>query len=383
MGKKVKKIFLSIYRKILIHKDLLIPILLVLILPSFSGSIIGYVYSEKQLSHIPIVIVDHDNSSFSQGLVKQISTNNLFQVVDYRQNDDDIKDLIDQGAVVAGMIVPKKFSEEVIGGKAPKIMVIYDGAQMSAVGVIKSKISEVLGTVKASYLISLQEGKLGIMPDAAKSNLMPIQFTTRLLGNPTKSLVEFMMMGVLISIAQFGIFILGILTPKERNCLQLFKQNLSCAVIGSASILLSLMIQVKCFGMPYRGSAAAAFLLIFLFSAGMSALGILANLIIKDKSAVAIKLMSPITITFLLSGYTYPLLGMPDLFTIISKFIPITYCAIPLRDLSLMDRTLQDILPNVFWLIKFIGVIWASILCIVMINRMSKQRYQPTKEAQI
>ncbi len=243
----MKKIFLDIYYKMLIHKSILIPILLVLIIPSASSALLGRVYIEKQLNHIPIVIVDHDNSSLSKELVKQISTNPLFRVVEYRKSDDDVKNSLENGMTVAGIIIPNKFSEEVVGGRAPKIMLIYDGSQMSAVGTIKLKIAEVLGTVRAGYLMSLQEGKLGIMPDTALNNAMPIQITTRLLGNPTKSMTEFIIVGALVSIAQFGIFCLGVLVPKNRNCLQLFMQNLICAGIGSVSIFLSLLIQVNFF----------------------------------------------------------------------------------------------------------------------------------------
>lgn len=378
----MKKIFHDIYYKMLIHKSILIPILLVLIIPSASSALIGRVYIEKQLNHIPIVIVDHDNSSLSKELVKQISTNPLFRVVEYRQSDDDVKNSLENGTTVAGIIIPNKFSEEVVGGRAPKIMVIYDGSQMSAVGTIKLKIAEVLGTVRAGYLMSLQEGKLGIMPDTALNNAMPIQITTRLLGNPTKSMTEFIIVGALVSTAQFGIFCLGVLVPKNRNCLQLFMQNLICAGIGSVSIFLSLLIQVNFFDLPYRGSSLAAILLVFLFCTGMSALGILSNLIVKDKFTVATKMMSPIMVTFVLSGYTYPLLGMPDIFTTISKFIPIAFCAIPLRDLFLMERTLIDILPNLLWLLMFVGAMWAVIWCIITIKRISGD-HQPIEEVRV
>lgn len=61
-------------------------------------------------------------------------------------------------------------------------MICYDGSQMSAVSASKTRIAEILGTIKVSYLMKLGEGKLGIMPQEIKNNIIPIQTDSVFLG---------------------------------------------------------------------------------------------------------------------------------------------------------------------------------------------------------
>lgn len=367
----------SKFNKIILkNKEILISIMLLLVIPIASSFILGYEFSGHQIGHVPTVIVDHDNSTLSASLVKQINTNDTFNVTNYSENNDDVKNLIDKGNVAVGIIIPDDFSKDLIEGKAPKIMVIYDGSQMSAVGATKGKISEVLGTIKAGYLISLEEGKLGLMPDVAKSSVVPIQYNSRFIGNPTKNTPNFMLEGLVIAITQIGIVILGIIISDEKNYLWLLIKGIICGLIGSIAISVALMIQVKYFGVPYNGSFPAGIILTILYSIGMTNIGILIGVLTKDKASAISSSMGLVSATILLSGYTFPVLAMPDIFTSISKYVPFLYYGIPLRDLSLMGSSFNDILPNVYWLIKLTVIMWISILIVFIL----KNGYKYIKE---
>lgn len=368
----LKKILIKLYDVILKNKEVLICILMVLIIPSAFSFILGYEFSANQIMHVPAIIVDHDNSTLSKNLIDQIKTNQIFNVTHYSEKDDEVDSLIEKGDVAVGIIVPDNFSIDLLDGKSPKVMVIYDGTQMTLVSAAKGKISEVLGTIEASFLIQLQEGKLGVMPKDAMSNIMPIQYTTRFLGNPAKSTAYFMIQGCLLNITQIGIFLLGIVMASKKSYFRSLVRGLACGLIGSISILSVLKIQYQYYAFPYRGSVAAASVLTILFSTGIGSLGILLGLIKKDKAAAMTSFMAPITVTFLLSGYTFPVTSMPDIFTSVSKIIPITYYAIPMRDLSLLGLHFNDMLPNVYWLVKFLAIMWLCILLIFIIRKAVK-----------
>jgi ABC-2 type transport system permease protein len=161
-----KKIF-NIFKKFSELKNIIIPLTMILVIPSAASIIFRYEYTNPQVTHIPTVIVNHDDTSTTQTLVNLINTNETFNVTFYSDNDDDVKKLIDQGKAAVGLIIPKDFSKDLIDGKAPKIMTIYYGAQLSIVGNAKGKIAEVLGTIKASFLIGIGQGKLVIMPEVS------------------------------------------------------------------------------------------------------------------------------------------------------------------------------------------------------------------------
>lgn len=373
---KIKEILIKYSKVFRKYKEVIIAIILLLIIPSISSYILGYTYSAHVVKNIPTVIVDHDNSSLSENFVKQVNTNEVFNVTNYSNNDNDVKNLMDRGEVVVGIIMPQNFSKDLLLGKAPKIMILYDGAQMSAVSAAKTRIAEILGTIKASYLIKIGEGKLGIMPEVVKNNIIPIQSNAILVGNPTRSTANFIIQGMLIGISQTGIIVLGVLIvkPKENYLLLLIK-SIGFGVIGAVSIVLPLIIQFKYFKMPYKGSLVAAGVLTMLFSIITINLGIIFKLIKKSKLDAVNTSTKLISATVLLAGYTFPLMSMPDFFKNISKFIPFLYYGIPMRDLSLLGLSINDVLTQIYFLAKYMIFTWIAILVILIIKRILKREY--------
>lgn len=372
----MKEIIVKLKNLFLRYKEIIISILLLLIIPSISSYILGYTYSAHVVKNIPTIIVDHDNSSLSKNFINHINTNEVFNVTNYSDNNDDIKKLMDRGSVVVGFIIPEEFSKDLLDGKAPKIMIFYDGAQMSAVSAAKTRIAEILGTIKASYLINIGEGKLGLMPEVVKNNILPIQSNSILIGNPTKSTANFIIQGMLIGIAQTGIVVLGVLIIKEKEkYLLLLIKSIVFGIIGAISVLLALTIQFKYFEMPYKGSILAAITLTILFSITTINIGIIFKLISKNKLSAASTSSMIISGTVLLSGYTFPLMAMPNLFKIISKFIPFSYYGIPMRDLSLLGLSFREVLPQLCYLTLFMIFTWIVILIILLIKRVLRSDY--------
>lgn len=374
-----EKIFCFL-RKVSKFKHIIIPITMLLVIPTISSFILGYEFSAHQVSRVPTIIVNHDNSSITQGFVEQIKANETFNVIEYSNNDDDIKKLIDQGRAAAGILIPEDFSKDLLNGKSPKIMTFYDGAQSSLASSAKGKVSEVLSTLKTGYLISIGEGKLGLKPNVVKRNLLPMTYTSRFIGNPTKNMPNFMLQGVLLVIAQMGIALVGVMIMERESYIRLFAKGIACALIGAVSILLTIAIQYKYFAIPYRGSVTALVILTVLFSIGMTNFGILLNLLKKGDKLAATSSCGIVGATLMLSGYTYPLIAMPSVFSTIAKYIPFTYLAIPMRDLSLMGGNLQDVLPNIYWLSKFVIFMWGSTFLVFVLQRLPKLRKNEKSE---
>jgi ABC-2 type transport system permease protein len=364
---KLKEIFMK-------SREIIISSMLLLMIPAISSYILGYTYSQHVVKNIPTIVVDHDNSTLSKNFVTQINTNEVFDVVNYSDTNNDVKNLMDEGKIVVGIIIPTNFSKDLTDGKAPRIMICYDGSQMSAVSASKSRIAEILGTIRISYLMKIGEGKLGIMPQEVKSNIIPIETNSIFVGNSARSTTNFLLQGMLIGIAQIGMIVLGALIVKEKeNYFLLLIKSIISGLIGSISIFCVIFIQYKYFQIPYRGSIKAAIALTIIFSIIMINLGILFRLIIKDKLK-AVSISSLVASSFvLLSGYTFPLMAEPDIFKKLSKFIPFLYYGIPMRDLSLLGLNFKEVSSNLYYLIKYMLFIWIAILIVWIIKILSKK----------
>lgn len=368
-----EKIF-NILKKFSEFKHILIPITMLLVIPSVASLILEYEYIVPQVIQVPTVIVNHDDSSTIQTLVNQIETNETFNVVKYSDSDDDVKNLLDKGQVAFGLIIPKEFSKDLIDGKGPKIMTFYDGAQLSTASSARAKIAEVLGTIKASYLISIGQGKLGIMPEVSTNTILPIRYNSRLIGNPTKSMIQYIGQGIALTIIQLGVVITGILlVNNDDNYKIIWIKGIIVALIGAISTFFAIVVQYKYLQIPYRGSIKAAVVLTILFNIGMTNFGIMLNTLKKGDKIGAISSTGIVAITLMISGYTYPVIAMSSIMSKISKYVPFSYYVVPMRDLSLIGGSFEDALPNILWLLKFVIIMWIVTFLLYEINKKIKK----------
>ncbi|WP_243124486.1 ABC transporter permease [Clostridium sp. AWRP] len=361
--------------KISRFKYVITPILMLFIIGIGGAIVLALEFSAHSLSQIPTIIVNHDNSLSSQSFVREIRTNSTFNIVAYSQIDNDVKDLIDKQDVAVGFIIPKNFSKDLTDGKNPKIMVVYDGTQMAMTSSSKTKIAQILGTIKSSYLINVAEGKLGLMPKAAANYINPISFNYRLIGNPTQNMFNFFISGFSINTIQVGMIIVVILLINKGNSYKkMWLKGIMVGLLASISIFIILEIFCKYFGLPYRGSVEAGVMLTILFCIGMTFVGVLLSILFNGNKINAVGLAGPIAISLFLVGYTFPTVAMPDIAPIIAKYIPFYYYAIPLRDLSLIGISFQDNLSNIFWLTKFMIFMWMVTFLLYKIKEAKRLR---------
>lgn len=116
----MKEIVLKLKERFIKSKEIIVSVMLLLIIPAISSYALGYTYSEHVVKNVPTMIVDHDDSTLSKNFITQINTNEVFNVVNYSENDNDIKNLMDEGKVVVGIIIPANFAKDLNDGKAPK-----------------------------------------------------------------------------------------------------------------------------------------------------------------------------------------------------------------------------------------------------------------------
>lgn len=361
--------------KILRFKYMVIPILMFIILGIGGSIILAFEFSAHSLSKIPTIIVDHDNSLSTQAFIREIKTNSKFNVVAYSQIDNDVKDLIDKGKVAIGFIIPKHFSKDLTDGKDSKIMVVYDGTQMTMTSSSKTRVAQILGTIKSAYLIGVAEGQFGLMPEVAASYINPIRYNSRIIGNPTENMFNFFIPGFSINTIQVGMIIVVILLINKGNSYKkIWIKGIMVGLLASISVFIILEIYCKYFGLPYRGSVEAAIVLTILFCIGMTFLGVFLSILYNGNQLNALGFVGPIAITLFLVGYTFPTVAMPDIIPIIAKYIPFYYYAIPLRDLSLIGGSFQDNLPNIFWLTKFVIFMWVVTFLLYKIKETKRLR---------
>lgn len=373
MKEKIKTWIIS-RNWIAFSKKTLMLMVMMFVIPISSSFLFGYNMQAKQIQHIPTIIVDRDNSSFSRMLTEEIGRNEIFNIVEYSENDSDVQKFIEQGKAMVGVIIPSSFSKDLTEGNGPKILVFYDGSQMSITSAAKARISEILLTIKTGYLKKVMEGKLNVLPNQSIKTTLPMYFTYRLLNNPTRNYVNFLVPGMLIGIIQIGLIMIGVdrVRDKEKFFLLCLGKSILWGVLGAISIITTLWIQCHYFGVPYKGSLSAGIKITLIYSIAIVSTGMLVRFIIPNKvlaTQVAAIIVIPSSI---LGGFTFPLMAMPKLFQQIAFFLPYVHYAEPIRDLSMKDIDISYISQDMSWLIKFMVYIWIISIVVFFAKKLIK-----------
>ncbi|WP_052712617.1 ABC transporter permease [Clostridium scatologenes] len=362
-------------------KGILTFIFFIFLIPIACSFILGSEMREGVIKNIPTVIVDHDNSSYSQMLIKEIKNNEIFNITNYSDNDSDVKNLIENNKVRVGVIIPKSFAKDLTGGNAPKVLIFYDGSQMSITSAAKSRMDEILLTIKTGYIQQVMQGKLGIMPEMSRNYMLPMYFNYRILNNPARNYTNFLNIGMLISVAQVCFVMLGAdMIKKEKHYFSIWIKTILGGLAGTVSTLITLAIQVKYYGVPFRGTTKETVLLTMLFCIAIVSYGVLIRLIVNQK-ILSIQIGAVTVLpTSILGGYTFPILAMPEFFRNLSTILPFVHYAGPMRRIFLVGIGAEYINPEIIWFAKFIILMWILSIGAFYIKKIVKKEYNHIKE---
>lgn len=364
-----------------IFKKRLMLFSMLFLIPVSMSFLLGYAMEAKQVKNIPTIIIDKDNSSISRSITEQIRSNEIFKVVKYSQNDSDIQEYIEQGKVMAAVVIPESFYKDLLAGKGPNVLVMYDASQMSIASAAKARMTEILLTVKTGYLMEVMEGKLNILPSQSIKAAQPMYFNYRLLNNPTKNYVNFLLPGMLIAIIQVGLVMIGVDRVKEEDekFMYCVFKAICWGFLGTISIVTTLWVQCHFYDMPYKGSLTGGFFLILLFSTSVVSLGMLMMQAIPNKllaTQIGAICVLPASI---LGGYTYPLMAMPSFFQKLGLMMPFTHFAEPMRDLIVKEISIKYVMGDILWLLRFLIIIWIGITLVFYGKKIVKERWQNHK----
>lgn len=366
----------TIYKKLL-SSGVLMALLFTLLIPPASSLLLGYEFKGQLVTQVPTGIYDEDNSTLSRTLVKNIEETETFNVKVYADSQKEIQDNIGSGEIATAIIIPKHFSEDLQNGLSPKVLITYDGSQMAMTGAVKTRITEIMGTIRADFVLKIMQSKLSINPVEAKTYIAPIGYTTRLLGNPARSTANYVLQGVLLSIAQVAVYCLGIevgayLSKGKKKIFDYLFDSLLAGIAGVIGVWSAIMIQIHIFHNPFNGSLGLAMLFTFVNMVAIANIGILLVVLFNNKKLWALGFTTIIMATVLLSGFTYPTLAMPPLFKAIAKIVPFTYYGLPMRDIQLLGLNLKQVLPNLISLVQFVIYGWFGIFLVQQIKEMMR-----------
>lgn len=350
------------------------PLILIFLIPQLINIISCIMMSEKQLEELPMAVYIGDQTALTRQIVKSFDDTETFDITVYADSASDLETSMERGEVVFGLVIPKDFTKDLKKLKSPTLVTVIDGTQLSSAAFTKIQSTEILLTTKVGAMISAFKGKFNMSTIEAYNTANPIKITTRLLGNPTRNYINFLMPGLMAALVQVGL-VMTTASLMDRNCYsgasfrkEFLKKLAGYTAAGTLSILIILSVQVGVFQVPMKGSLLALVIMTVFFTGAIVSMSFMISMLSSNKvftSQVAAVFFIPSSI---LSGYTWPLVAMPVAIQKIAVIMPFTYYGESLRTL-MQSGDISGIYTNCGKLAMMITV---GLAVSILINRTGK-----------
>lgn len=340
---KIAQLFRREWQAIFSNRSIL---LVMLVVPVMYFTLFGFLYQEKKVTELPTVVVDADQTELSRELIRAFDVDQTFAVTAIVGSEQEAMQLIDQEKAFVSLIIPTNLAENVKAGREAEVLTIIDGSNMMISNTAVRAANTDIKTVSAGVTLKKLEAK-GTWGEAGKELYTGIDFRYRVLYNPTFSYLSFMVFGLGGTVLQQVLFLgvaLSVAREKEagtwaQTCSQygfgqLLVGKLSpYLLLASFNLILTYTLLLKGFDVPYYGNSWLLLLSGTMFNLAVLAAGFAISCFTKDQLQATQLAMLIAVPSFMLSGFTWPLMSMPTVVAGIGKSLPLTYFLHAIREI--------------------------------------------------
>jgi ABC-2 type transport system permease protein len=297
------------------------------------------IYSAQVIKAIPTAIVDLDHSNTSLELTSYIRNTENLQVIAYPQSFEDLEDLIRQGGVVTGIVIPENYGRDIALGRQTRLLAIIDGSNMIYATNASSAILTIARTIAAEAGIKTLVGH-GVQYSDAQAAYQTIDFQEEPWYNPALNYAYFLVLALALNIWQQCCILSACMTVAGEtgraswlqiraagfSRLRLFACKAVVQVVAFMLVALPVyLLAGMVFSIPMRCGFLTLLLFTALFAVSLQSVGTLMSSLARnavDASRFGMIIALP---SFVLSGYTWPLEAMPRWLQLLARVFPQTW----------------------------------------------------------
>jgi ABC-2 type transport system permease protein len=318
---------------------------LLIVPPLVQTLIFGYA-ANLDVQHVPIAIVDYENTQESRDLVSRFANSRYFDVRAHLANRTDIQTLIDRGDVLAAVQINSGFTEDLRKGQTARVQAIVDSSNSNTALVSIGYINQVAASFAAEY----QRQRLNsLSPDLAI--LVPtVTLHTRPWYNPDLRSSWFFVPGVIGNILMVVVLMLtafAVVREREIGTLEqimvtpisrfefIVGKTVPFFLVGLLDVTLISLTGILWFRVPMNGSVLVLLggTVLFLFCA--LGIGLLISTVSRTQQQALITGFFFIMPAIVLSGFGSPIASMPRWLQYATLADPLRYYMIILRSVYL------------------------------------------------
>jgi ABC-2 type transport system permease protein len=294
--------------------------------------------------HLPTAALVADRSEFSRSIMAGLKNSDYFAFIGEAHDEADADRMLRTGEAQFVISIPPDFSQRLVRGERPAILVEADATDPTATGNAISAVNQLAGTVLSRDLTG-PLAYLSPMPTAAARTTLsstpdPFEVRVHARYNPEQVTAYNIvpgLLGVILTMTMVMMTGLAITRERERGTMENLLATPATPLevmtgkimpyigIGLIQVTLIVTLAQLLFGVPMQGSYTVLYISVLLFIAANLMLGL-------TISAVAENQLQAMQMTFfyflpsiLLSGFMFPFRGMPEWAQYIGQLLPITH----------------------------------------------------------
>lgn len=348
-------------------------ILMLIIAPVIYGFFYPWPYSSEVVDHVPVGIVDYDNSDLSRTIVRyttaapQLDTERFI-------NEQAAKEAIWSNQIAGYLIIPSGLEQRVLSGKEAKVSVLANGSYFILNQRVQMGFLQAISTVSAGIKIQKSVAQGAYQPLAEKSaQAVPLQIIP--LYNQTEGYGSYVVPAVSIIILQqtllMGTAMLTGTWYEQRRHMTSIR-----GWLGRITALSVLSFVVGCFfygwvfemqSYPRGQNMLGSFLFLMLFCPTVATLGCVFGLWFRQRErSLQILIFSSLPILFI-SGYPWPADQLPKVLQVIRWLVPTTPGINTSVQLNQMGASLAQVASGFYTLAALL--IFYFVLLLIMRKR--------------
>ena len=306
---------------------------------------------------IAMVVVDQDQTAKGRALVEGFTASGYFRLAGRLERTADIAREFERGRARIAIVIPPGFEADLGAGRRPALQAIVDGSDANT------------ATIALQYVGAVVQQWAGREGLVKVSTQLPVTAQSRVWYNEelsSRNMIVPGLVAVIMSVIAAMLTSLTIAREWERGTMeQLVATPVSRAEvvlgklipymgIGMIDVVVTSVLGVLLFQVPFRGDAVLFFALSFLFLAGALGLGIFISAVAKSQMlATQISMIATFLPAFLLSGFMFSIDVMPAPLQALSVIIPARYFLVVTRGLFLKGVGANVLWPQALFMLVF------------------------------
>ncbi len=305
-------------------------LLLLMIAPIIYGFFYPWPYSTEIVNHVPVGIIDKDNSNLSQTIVRYASASPLLDTKRFL-NEQQAIDAMWTDEIAGYMIIPSGLEQQVLSGKAASVSVLGNGGYFLLNKNVQMGFLQAVSTVSAGIEVKKSVAQ-GAYLATAPANTQAVPLKIIPLYNQTEGYGAYVVPAVSILILQQTLLmstamLVGTWYERRRHRTSIRGWLGRIAALSMFSFIIGCFYYGWAFELhhyPRGQNMLGSLLFLLLFCPTVATLGCVVGLWFRQRErSMQILIFSSLPM-FFISGYPWPADQLPEFLQITRWLLPTT-----------------------------------------------------------